>query len=529
MNLNAVLLGVAVVQVVLRAACAFLPSSTTLSSNSRDLLTNLGSTTPAESQAVTAREEKEWSEGKFDWNKQWYPVLSLKHTDEGRAQPVQLLGKDLVVWRNNEGRWSCFDDRCPHRAAPLTEGRVEKDGTLMCAYHAWRFDADGKCLSIPQSESGGRDEAQPKACAKVYPTQVAQDIIWVWGENGPDAALESAMSSPALPEMPPGKKLLKGAIAQRDLPYGWDVFMENVMDPAHVEVSHHGLLGNRYGAKPWPAEVVDDVVSERGLTVAFRSPRGPWRDTSSFTPPALVEIGAQNLEDSPYQLVMYNVPTRPGWSRMLSYQANIVPQDSSAKGSIFKIQPRDRPDWFQHISGHKFVAQDLVFLHHQERTLAASGIDSRNYGEAVYTPTASDTGVINLRKWIAKFTGDGPAWVAGCDRTVSPKEWKRDVLVNVYEKHTKNCTACLGALKRVKQLLTAAKTSVVISLVWAVLRAARVSSTSNLTSVLARNGVTLRAMFPAVAMTFVSLAAIKRLETLHKAFYTQPYHHQDND
>ena len=35
---------------------------------------------------------------------------------------------------------------------------------------------------------------------------------------------------------------------------------------------------------------------------------------------AQVEIGAQNLEDSPYQLVMYNVPTRPGWSRMLSYQ-----------------------------------------------------------------------------------------------------------------------------------------------------------------------------------------------------------------
>ena len=63
---------------------------------------------------------------------------------------------------------------------------------------------------------------------------MAQDIIWVWGENGPDAALESAMSSPALPEMPPGKKLLKGAIAQRDLPYGWDVFMENVMVSTHA-------------------------------------------------------------------------------------------------------------------------------------------------------------------------------------------------------------------------------------------------------------------------------------------------------
>ncbi|CAN0584922.1 unnamed protein product, partial [Laminaria digitata] len=34
----------------------------------------------------------------------------------------QLLGKDLVVWRNSEGTWATFDDRCPHRAAPLTEG-----------------------------------------------------------------------------------------------------------------------------------------------------------------------------------------------------------------------------------------------------------------------------------------------------------------------------------------------------------------------------------------------------------------------
>ncbi|CAN0156420.1 unnamed protein product, partial [Laminaria digitata] len=62
---------------------------------------------------------------------QWYPVLAVKSTDPGRAHAVQVLGKDLVVWRNNEGTWATFDDRCPHRAAPLTEGRVEKDGSLM--------------------------------------------------------------------------------------------------------------------------------------------------------------------------------------------------------------------------------------------------------------------------------------------------------------------------------------------------------------------------------------------------------------
>ncbi|CAM9359646.1 unnamed protein product [Ascophyllum nodosum] len=424
----------------------------------------------------------------------------------------------------------------------------------MCAYHAWRFDADGKCLNIPQSESGGRDEAQPKACAKVYPTQVAQDIIWVWGENGPDAALESAMSSPALHKVAPGKKVLKNAVTQRDLPYGWDTFMENVMDPTHVEVSHHGLMGNRYKAKPKPAELVDGILSEVRYGDTYRQPIKCFlcasSDTSSFTPPAL--IGAEKPEDCTFQLVVYNIPTRPGWSRMITYQVlrfvsllmrrrvssfrTSVTSSGGKPGtrrSFFKIQPRDMPDWFQHVLGHKFIAQDLVFLHHQAsrrlQTLAASGIDNRNYGKAVYTPTASDTGVINVRKWMANVAGGGPAWVTGCDRTVPPKEWKREVLLDVYEQHTKTCTACLGALKRVKQLLTAAKTSVVISLVWAVLRAARVSSTSNLTSALARNGVTLRAMFPGLAMTFASLAAIKGLETLHEAFYTSPYHHQDND
>lgn len=43
----------------------------------------------------------------------------------------QVLGKDLVVWRDAQEHWTCFDDRCPHRAAPLTEGRVEKDGSLL--------------------------------------------------------------------------------------------------------------------------------------------------------------------------------------------------------------------------------------------------------------------------------------------------------------------------------------------------------------------------------------------------------------
>ncbi|CAN0004615.1 unnamed protein product [Ectocarpus sp. 4 AP-2014] len=51
--------------------------------------------------------------------------------------------------------------RCPHRWAPLSEGRVDQEsGRLQCIYHGWEFEGDGKCGSIPQATPGSRETAQ---------------------------------------------------------------------------------------------------------------------------------------------------------------------------------------------------------------------------------------------------------------------------------------------------------------------------------------------------------------------------------
>ena len=66
-----------------------------------------------------------------------YPAAVIDILDLSKPHPSQLLGVDIVVWKDGQDKWNVFEDKCPHRAAPLSEGRIEDDGTLLCAYHAW--------------------------------------------------------------------------------------------------------------------------------------------------------------------------------------------------------------------------------------------------------------------------------------------------------------------------------------------------------------------------------------------------------
>eukprot|EP00752_Nemacystus_decipiens_P010524 g9372.t1 len=482
-------------------------------------------------------------------------MLFTTDTDPGRAHPVQILGKDLVVWRDKEERWTCFDDRCPHRAAPLTEGRVEDDGSLLCAYHAWRFDADGKCLSIPQSDSGGRDEAQPKACAKVYPTQVAQDVIWVWGDNGPDAALESALTSlPLVPELENKELLRSGTVIDgggnhNDLAYGWDTFMENVVDGSHVPVAHHGTAGDRYRDvrplhleldKTWPA------TPAQGFRFKwFDDPTGTYNECT-FVPPTLVINEINDPYSGAIKLYLYATPSRPGWCRTVTRQVYVhryAPKSKEAKelvkerkrlgkkqsqfATAFKLF-RVLPSWLLHPLGNMFLYQDLIFLHHQEKILASGGYDSSTYSQAVYVPTAADRAVMALRQWIAKFGSGGPAWDKGCDPALPPREYNREALFNVYENHVKTCSTCLRALKNVKKALTAAKASVALSFAWTILRGARATANAAPSSGPVLNAVTVRAMLPALALTLASLGITKAIQKFHDLYYVYNFHHQDN-
>ena len=64
---------------------------------------------------------------------------------------MKVLGKSIVAWRAEGGAWSVVEDSCPHRMAPLSLGFINEEKQLVCRYHGWEFNGDGKATSIPMS------------------------------------------------------------------------------------------------------------------------------------------------------------------------------------------------------------------------------------------------------------------------------------------------------------------------------------------------------------------------------------------
>ncbi len=142
----------------------------------------------------------------FQWTKNWYPISPIDYLDPNSPNSMKLLGKKLVIWKNNQDDWVVMDDVCPHKLIELSSGKIDSNGeNIVCRYHGWCFDSQGNCTKIPAIDS--KDSAAETACqsdrAKVntYPTRVVQDLLWVWPDDNREAQTESLSSQPAtMPE-----------------------------------------------------------------------------------------------------------------------------------------------------------------------------------------------------------------------------------------------------------------------------------------------------------------------------------------
>src|SRR3954467_9100170 len=100
---------------------------TMISAEQNELMTRSGSNTPG---------------GRLLRN-YWQPVALVDELQGKRPlKAIKVFGQDLVLFRDEAGRYGLLDRHCPHRGADLAYGRIE-DGGLRCAFHGWLFDAGG--------------------------------------------------------------------------------------------------------------------------------------------------------------------------------------------------------------------------------------------------------------------------------------------------------------------------------------------------------------------------------------------------
>ena len=160
----------------------------------------------------------------------WQPALLSQELPEPDCPPMRarILGEDLVVFRDTEGRVGVLDPRCPHRGANLFYGRNEECG-LRCAYHGWKFDVTGRCVALPTLpvESHFKDTVRVAS----YPAREWGDFVWVY--LGPPGRL------PALPEMefalvPAAHRFVSKKLQQCN----WAQSCEGGLDTAHFSFLH---------------------------------------------------------------------------------------------------------------------------------------------------------------------------------------------------------------------------------------------------------------------------------------------------
>ena len=78
----------------------------------------------------------------------WYPIAASSELIEKPTKAVRILGEDLVLYRDKQGRPGLIGPQCAHRRMSMMLGIPEKEG-LRCPYHGWLYGRDGKCLEQP--------------------------------------------------------------------------------------------------------------------------------------------------------------------------------------------------------------------------------------------------------------------------------------------------------------------------------------------------------------------------------------------
>ncbi len=325
----------------------------------------------------------------------WYPIAKTDEISADEPFRAEIFGLKYVAFRDGEGAARVLSDTCVHRGGSLSKGWV-KDGCVVCPYHGWRYEGDGKCSAVPSIGYDGKPPARAKVDS--YPVQEKYGIVFAFLGDLPEEERPSLYEIEEYDQ----EGWRANELVVFDVDYYYERSIENGLDPAHNEFVHptHGYSGENADYRVAEFDIVD-------------LPLGPWfecvMDSSEYKDKTMDKVRATAGKTvagtgthGPNMMVTKIHITYTNWFHQYAYEAPI----DENRTKIFFVNMRNcllEPEYDKRI-------------HERNMVVAHQDIDLLTELDPVRTPesnikevlTPSDKAVVAYRDW--KKIWDDKGW-----------------------------------------------------------------------------------------------------------------------
>jgi phenylpropionate dioxygenase-like ring-hydroxylating dioxygenase large terminal subunit len=325
---------------------------------------------PAPAPSRGALEEQIINEG---LRGRWYALTASVSV---AAEPVAIerLGERIVLWRDPSGLIHAQEDRCPHRGARLSQGRVVEE-TIACPYHGIRIDAEGRIASVPALPGC---PIEGRLAVRTYAVHEVAGAIFAYFPT-PAGEAPIAFAPPAELTDPAWSHFLCETTWQTNYRYA----VENVIDPMHGPYLHGDSHTMQVGAKDDVMEITDTAdgfVISRKLQKDVAFDWTEFGDSGTFWMRLDIPYPVKDGPGGPFRVIGFVTPIGPRTCQIFFWRLRRV---SGWERDLWRFLYRERLE-----------ARHYVVLEQDRVALEGMADDARDH-EILYQ---HDIGITRLRR-----------------------------------------------------------------------------------------------------------------------------------
>lgn len=221
----------------------------------------------------------------------WYVAAWASDLAPGQSLARTYLNEPVVLFRTHSGAVSALQDRCCHRALPLSFGTVEGE-IIRCTYHGLEFSTAGLCTKIP-----AQDKIPTTARVRSYPLVEQDGLLWIFMGDAQKA--DPALIPRHSYHNDPGWGWRSDTF---HLQGNWQLLIDNLMDLSHLPYIHPHTIGG------------NPELHFKTKTEAKRLPDGVWvqRHMPASEPPPTYKaaFGFKGLVDRWQEIAFHPIYIR---------------------------------------------------------------------------------------------------------------------------------------------------------------------------------------------------------------------------